>query len=95
MERFSTKFSFKRRFSNAASTLSDSASSVNFFSGDTSVTLDSQQTDIHVNDIVLLARDSEPIPFRVLAVDHLAESQIRRGAGLQRMLCSPSSSRRN
>jgi hypothetical protein len=46
--------------------------SLNFFSGDTSVTLDSQQTDIRVNDLVLLARDSEPIPFRVLAVDHLA-----------------------
>ena len=44
-----------------------------FFSGDIRVTLDSQQTDIHVNDIVLLARDSEPIPFRVLAANHLAE----------------------
>jgi hypothetical protein len=39
---------------------------------DSSVTLESQQTDIHVNDIVLLARDSKPIPFRVVGVDHLA-----------------------
>jgi hypothetical protein len=35
-----------------------------------SLTLDSQQTGISVNDIVLLARDGEPIPFRVLSLDH-------------------------
>src|SRR4030095_9245087 len=33
------------------------------------VTLDSQQTGINVNDIVLLARASEPIPFGVLALN--------------------------
>ena len=36
------------------------------------LTLDSQQTDIHVNDIVLLARDSQSIPLRVVGVDHFA-----------------------
>ncbi|HEY5704606.1 MAG TPA: putative baseplate assembly protein [Terrimicrobiaceae bacterium] len=44
---------------------------LSFATADTTVTLDSQQTDIRVNDIVLLARDSEPIPFRVLGVNHL------------------------
>jgi hypothetical protein len=37
------------------------------------LTLDSQQTGISVNDIVLLTRDSEAIPFRVLALTHLEE----------------------
>ena len=36
------------------------------------LTLDSQQTDLHVNDIVLLARDSQSIPLRVVGVDHFA-----------------------
>jgi predicted phage baseplate assembly protein len=40
------------------------------------VTLDSQQTQIRVNDIVLLARDSGPIPFRVTAVTHLEMIQF-------------------
>ena len=35
------------------------------------LTLDSQHSSIRVNDIVLLALDSDPIPFRVLAVTHL------------------------
>jgi predicted phage baseplate assembly protein len=39
--------------------------------GGVRVTLDSQQSGISVNDIVLLARDSEPIPFRVLSLTHL------------------------
>lgn len=44
---------------------------VNFLSGSIRVTLESQQSGINVNDIVLLARDDQSIPFRVLSTKHL------------------------
>jgi uncharacterized phage protein gp47/JayE len=44
---------------------------IDFFDGGIHVTLDAQQTGINVNDLVLLARDDKPIPFRVLAVNNL------------------------
>ncbi len=46
---------------------------LSFFAEGVRAKLDSQQSGIGVNDIVLLARDSKPIPFRVVEVDHLAK----------------------
>jgi hypothetical protein len=65
---------------------------LSFFAEGVRATLDSQQPGIGANDIVLLARDSKPIPFRVVEVDHFAtivfgeapvsQNAVQRAAGL-------------